>query len=235
MRDTKGKFVKGHKAYDTTGKRPLFHGNSGSFKKGMTSLTKGVPMKDETKEKLSKAKKGQIPWNKGRKETRREVLERQAKAQVGKTPTTETRKKISESNRGEKSYLWKGGKPKCSDCEKVVAYGSKKCHRCSAKKGEESHLWKGGITPINKAIRSSCEYKLWRTAVFERDKFTCVWCGAKFIKGVTGRVTIHADHIKPFCNYPELRFAIDNGRTLCALCHRTTDTYGYKANKKSYE
>src|SRR3990167_2039380 len=83
-----------------------------------------------------------------------------------------------------------------------------------------------GITPINRKIRNSSEYKLWRTAVFTRDNFTCVWCGARSKKGV--KVILHADHIKPFCDYPELRFAIDNGRTLCVDCHKKTDTYGRK-------
>lgn len=75
------------------------------------------------------------------------------------------------------------------------------------------------VTPIHNAIRKSPEYKLWRKSVFERDNYTCIWC---FIKGRK----LHADHIKPFAQYPELRFAIDNGRTLCVECHKTTDTWG---------
>lgn len=86
--------------------------------------------------------------------------------------------------------------------------------------------WQGGKTEQNRQIRNSLEYKLWRTAVFTRDNFTCVWCGLKFIKGITGNVILQVDHIKPFCDYPELRFAIDNGRTLCVECHRKTDTWG---------
>jgi 5-methylcytosine-specific restriction endonuclease McrA len=68
------------------------------------------------------------------------------------------------------------------------------------------------------------EYKLWRRAVFTRDNFTCIWCG---IKG-----DIEADHIKPWSLFPALRYAIDNGRTLCKDCHKKTDTYGSKALKK---
>lgn len=112
----------------------------------------------------------------------------------GKIHTLESRRKISEANRGEKCYNWQGGK-----------------------------------TKINNALRQTFEYKLWRKSVFERDNWTCIWCGIRGGK-------INADHIKPFALYPELRFAIDNGRTLCVPCHKTTDTYGVKLmNKKTFK
>jgi 5-methylcytosine-specific restriction endonuclease McrA len=91
-------------------------------------------------------------------------------------------------------------------------------------RGERSNLWKGGVTSINAKIRTSLEYKIWRRAVFERDKYTCIWCGMKSGNGKAA--ILNADHIKPFYEYPELRFAIDNGRTLCIECHKKTDTWG---------
>ena len=69
------------------------------------------------------------------------------------------------------------------------------------------------------------EYKLWRKAVFERDNYTCIWCGYKGNK-------LQADHIKPFADYPELRFAIDNGRALCVDCHKKTRTWGGHKKKQ---
>jgi len=87
-------------------------------------------------------------------------------------------------------------------------------------KGKNSHGWRGGVTPIHLRIRSSCEMKKWKKAVFKRDKYKCIQCGSK--------EKIEADHIAPFAYYPELRFSVDNGRTLCNKCHRKTETYGNK-------
>lgn len=91
-------------------------------------------------------------------------------------------------------------------------------------RGKNHPRWKGGITEENHKIRTSLEYKLWRKAVFERDKYICIWCREKGGK-------LNADHIKPFSLFPELRFAIDNGRTLCRACHLKTDTYGSKVKR----
>ncbi len=93
--------------------------------------------------------------------------------------------------------------------------------------GEKNGMWKGGITPLNKKIRNSTKYKIWRKAVFERDNYTCILC---FKMGGY----LEADHIKPFSLFPELRFEIDNGRTLCKPCHKETDTWGYKMNLMKY-
>lgn len=89
--------------------------------------------------------------------------------------------------------------------------------------GSKSHLYKDGLSGLRKTERQrmmqTIEYKLWREAVFERDNFTCIWCGQ-----YGGR--LEADHIKKWADYPSLRFAIDNGRSLCKNCHKKTDTYG---------
>src|SRR3990167_3583081 len=99
---------------------------------------------------------------------------------------------IGEITRGKKP--WNKGKP----CERWL--------------GNKNPNWKGGITPKNIALRHTIEFRLWREAVFARDNWTCQKCE---IRGGT----LHADHIKQFAHHPELRFAIDNGRTLCKSCH----------------
>lgn len=84
----------------------------------------------------------------------------------------------------------------------------------------EAHL-KGRmkITPEIKLLRSSIDYIEWRKSVLSRDDYTCQICN---IRGGN----LHADHIKPFAYYPDLRFNLSNGRTLCVNCHRKTDTWG---------
>lgn len=60
--------------------------------------------------------------------------------------------------------------------------------------------------------RNTKEYSEWRSSVFERDNFTCVDC-----KKRGGYIEAH--HIKKFKDFAELRFDVDNGKTLCKPCH----------------
>lgn len=84
--------------------------------------------------------------------------------------------------------------------------------------GELHWNWQGGKTKEREKLRKGIEYKNWRENIFIRDDFTCQMCMKKGCK-------IHADHIKPWSLYPELRFSLDNGRTLCVDCHKSTPTY----------
>ena len=91
----------------------------------------------------------------------------------------------------------------------------------SAKKGSDNSAWKGGVTPLHRAQRKSVEYSIWREAVFERDGWSCVTCKKR-------GCYLQADHIKPFSLFPDLRFEIDNGRTLCKGCHKEVTKIQHK-------
>lgn len=96
--------------------------------------------------------------------------------------------------------------------------------KSAAQIGHLGSNWQGGKTPLNRAIRKRSEMRPWREAVFKRDNFTCQICGKR------GGV-LNADHIKPFSLFPELRFVVSNGRTLCEECHRQTPTFGGRIKK----
>ena len=106
----------------------------------------------------------------------------------------------------------------CGNTFKVKQYIKNVTKHCS---NSCKLLWtsKHGKTPQMKRLRKSKAFADWRKAVFERDDYTCQMCA---IRGGE----LHPDHIKQFAYYPELRFDVSNGRTLCASCHKKTPTWG---------
>lgn len=90
---------------------------------------------------------------------------------------------------------------------------------------EGKHNWGDGTKSIERVkIYNSFQFRNWRKEVFKRDNYICQQCK---VRG--GYLEAH--HIKPFSLFPELRFVIDNGITLCKKCHIKTDSYGYKIKK----
>lgn len=93
-------------------------------------------------------------------------------------------------------------------------------------KGKDKPNWNGG-PQSPQAERASAyqtkEYKEWRKSVFERDNYTCQFCGYR-------GGDLNADHIKTWAEFPDLRYKVSNGRTLCVPCHRTT----FKFHKNQY-
>lgn len=67
-----------------------------------------------------------------------------------------------------------------------------------------------GIHETSK-IRNTASYREWKKAVLKRDG-VCQYCGSSY--------RLEAHHIKPFADFPEFRFDVDNGIALCRSCHR---------------
>jgi len=122
---------------------------------------------------------------------------------TGKTLSEETKAKLSAAHKANPQKYWLGKK-------------------CPHSTGEKNPGYIDGRHPANKKDRHGMKYNKWRRDVFQRDNYTCQFCG------VRGGI-LHADHIKPFATFPTMRFDLDNGRTLCKSCHLKTPTWGRKA------
>ncbi len=192
------------------------YGRLRSYIRGHNSL--GRSLSEATKQKMSIERMGSLNPAFGMPKSKKQ-LETTAKIWKGKHLSKEIKEKMS---------IAKIGKI-CSEEHRrnmVKAFTGRKLKDSTRKKmsisrmGAKSTFWKGGLTEKAKLIRSSAEYKQWRTSVFLRDEYKCIQCGTG------GR--IEADHIKPFSLFPELVFDISNGRTLCKPCHKETPTYGRK-------
>lgn len=111
----------------------------------------------------------------------------------------ETIEKITKSNIGKK---------RSPEMIKINTLSRKKTYK------KENHpRWKGGITNINASLRKTIEYKQWRSNVFIRDNYCCKVCND------TGELNVH--HIISFTEVmnTEMQYNINNGITLCKMCH----------------
>jgi len=90
-------------------------------------------------------------------------------------------------------------------------------------RGQQCHSFKDGRLKERRGDRFSDEYKRWRFDVFVRDHFKCQICRSG--------CDLVAHHIKPFCDFPELRFVVSNGLTLCYFCHTIIEALKHYAKK----
>lgn len=116
----------------------------------------------------------------------------------------ETRAKLSKARKGNQNAK---GAVRSEEFRKRVS---------EALRGDRSPNWRGGIS---REKPTGLEYRAWRMAVFTRDEFTCQDCGDD------SGGNLEAHHIKSWAFYPQHRYDIDNGQTLCKTCHAKTDNY----------
>jgi 5-methylcytosine-specific restriction endonuclease McrA len=126
----------------------------------------------------------------------------------GKKHTAEAIKRMSERNKGKPSPM-KGKKHSIIAREKISI-----TKRKNSKKGQLCHSYKDGKLVERRGLRFSSKYKRWRFDVFMRDNFTCQLCND------SSGGNLNAHHIKSFSDFPEERFEIQNGITLCDECHK---------------
>lgn len=98
--------------------------------------------------------------------------------------------------------------------------------------GENNPSYIDGRSKTDRGHRDICGamYREWRSAVFERDSYTCKFCGDS-----TGG-NLNAHHMYSYVRYKDAALNVDNGITLCKECHKFFHTvYGYgENNEKQY-
>ncbi len=144
---------------------------------------------------------------------------------LGRKHSEETKKKISESLRGR--FMGENNVSKRLEVRQKISkrLSGRKCPWTTernlknnpAKKGKENYQWIEDRTKLKSLSRGkerrSYRYSEWRDRVKARDDNKCK-IGNNDCKG---RIEVH--HILGFKEYPELRYEINNGITLCHFHH----------------
>jgi hypothetical protein len=169
-------------------------------------------------------KKGCIPWTKGRTlsdEHRANI----GKGNLGRQHTEEEKAKmcIAQKLRFQKTPVWNKGKkmsPEAIEKNRLAQTGKKHSLETRLKMGlsrtgEKNPKWIKDRTKLKKGDRknSDVQYVYWARQVKMRDLWKC-----KLADGnCKGRMEAH--HILTWRKYPELRYVLSNGITLCHFHH----------------
>lgn len=128
--------------------------------------------------------------------------------------------------KGEESQNYENGKPICKDCgNRLQTYTGEYCRKCW-QKGERNPGYNHTLT-VEERIqqRNTPSHRAWAFAVKERDNFTCQICQK--------RGQLHSHHLNSYSKFPQERYKIENGITLCKACHWAFhDKYGKHRNTK---
>jgi hypothetical protein len=187
--------------------------------KGMPSWNKGRKMTDYPHCGFQKGHKNFTLWGNGRKHTEKSRKKISLSLMGRKPPRTAFK---SEDMIGENHWNWRGGMPKCKKCGKLLTTRNPHtgyCRKCYASIfiGEKNPKWIKDRLSIARVIggneRKGLAYYYWRTSVLNRDGHVC-----KINNGdCQGKLEVH--HILSWKDFPELRYEINNGITLCQAHH----------------
>jgi 5-methylcytosine-specific restriction endonuclease McrA len=147
----------------------------------------------------------------------------------------ETLEKMSPSHMGLKNALGAKHSPEAIEAKRIRQLGRKYSLETrnkvrASKMGEKNPAWKDGRSSITKQVRECYKNRQWRSDIFTKDNFSCVFCGQR------GGL-LEADHypksfssifdeyeirtIEDAFNCEEF-WNLNNGRTLCRKCHDKT-------------
>jgi len=191
-----------------------------------SSISVGLKKRNKLNPNPGNFKKGHIPAIKGKKLSK-EICEKFSSSHKGYKMPEEQKKKISNSMKGKN--IWMKGRKLSQETRLKMSLNLRGKYT-----GSNSHKWKGGTSSLRSIIYSSYKTRQWRSDIFTRDSFICQNCGIKNGKDKT--VYFEAHHIKPFYkileenNIKTLEEAlmceelwnINNGITLCRVCHEQT-------------
>ena len=93
-------------------------------------------------------------------------------------------------------------------------FGKKRPEHSKKMKGKNHPRYNFNMTEEERQIgRTYTKYREWRTSVYERDNYTCQYCG-------TTKSPFNAHHLNGHDKFIELRIEVTNGITLCEVCHK---------------